>query len=252
MRGWLVLAGLAAMPAQAQTPPALPAAASAITETPCTPARSFPDDWPMLCHYHAANRTVAAPPRAVMIGDSITEMWITTAPALFGEGVIDRGISGQTSPQMVARFYQDVVRLRPRVVHIMAGTNDIAGNTGPSSPEDYANAITAMIDMARANGIAVVLGSIPPAGVIGWRQGYRPAQQIIAFNAWLRALAAERGLVYADYHSALADADGAMKPGLSSDGVHPTAAGFAVMEPIARAAIAEVERRLAGATTSTR
>jgi lysophospholipase L1-like esterase len=242
MRGALVLVALAASPALAQSPP--PAApASAITETPCTPAPRFPEDWPMLCHYRAANRDVPTPVRAVMIGDSITEMWIATAPALFAEGVVDRGISGQTSPQMVARFYQDVVRLRPRVVHIMAGTNDIAGNTGPSSPEDYANAITAMVDMARANGIAVVLGSIPPAGVIGWRPGYRPAQQIIAFNAWLRQLAQDRGLVYADYHSAMADSDGAMKPGLSSDGVHPTAAGFAVMEPIARAAIAEAERR---------
>ena len=247
MRGWLVLAGLAAVPALAQTPPAPAPAATAITDAPCAVERKLPDDWPMLCRYHAANRTVQPPVRAVMIGDSITEMWLATAPALFAQGVVDRGISGQTSPQMVARFYQDVVRLRPRVVHIMAGTNDIAGNTGPSSAEDYANAITAMVDMARANGIAVVLGSIPPAGVIGWRPGYRPAQQIIAFNTWLRQLAQERGLVYADYHSAMADPDGAMRPGLSSDGVHPTAAGFAVMEPIARAAIAEAERRTPGA-----
>jgi len=142
----------------------------------------------------------------------------------------------------MARFYQDVVRLNPHVVQIMCGTNDIAGNTGPSSPEDYANAVLAMIDMARANNIAVVVGSILPAGAFTWRPGYRPAAQIVALNAWLRDLAKQRGLVYADYYSAMADPAGAMKPGLSADGVHPNAAGYALMEPIARAAIAEAEQ----------
>lgn len=243
MRGWLALVAMAATPALAQSPMAPAPAATAITTAPCTPTRIFPDDWPMLCHYRDANRAVVTPPSAVLIGDSITEMWISTAPGLFADSVVDRGISGQTSPQMVARFYQDVVRLRPRVVHIMAGTNDIAGNTGPSSADNYADAISSMIDMARANGIAVVLGSILPAGGFGWHPDYRPAQQIIALNAWLRLVAAQRGLVYADYHSAMADPAGAMKPGLSSDGVHPNAAGFAIMEPIARAAIAAAERR---------
>ena len=248
MNGWLGLLALVAAPASAQTPaaPVTAPVASAISEAPCAAARTFPDDWPALCHYHEANHAAGSAPIAVLVGDSITEGWLQTAPGLFADGIVDRGISGQTCPQMVARFYQDVVQLHPRVVHIMCGTNDIAGNTGPSSPQDYANAIMAMIDMARANHIAVVLGSIPPAGAFGWRAGYRPADQIIAFNAWLRAVATERGLVYADYHSAMADTTGAMLTNLSGDGVHPNPAGYAVMEPIARAAIAEAERRRPG------
>lgn len=234
---------LGSAPAHAQdtppAPPPAPDAISAITETPCGPQRNLAGDWPALCHYRDSNHTLPPNPRAILIGDSITEGWQPTAPALFVDGVVDRGISGQTCAQMVARFYQDVVALHPRVVHIMCGTNDIAGNNGPAAPEDVTNAVLAMVDMARANGIAVVLGSIPPAGLFGWRNGYRPAPQINAFNGWLQELARRRGLVYADYHAAMADPEGAMKPGLSSDGVHPNAVGYAIMEPIARAAIAQ-------------
>jgi lysophospholipase L1-like esterase len=248
----LAMAALTAGPAMAQTavppmappvPAPVPGSVSAMTDTPCVPARTPPDDWPALCRYRDADRQTTARPNAVMIGDSITEFWLPIAPGLFADGVVDRGVSGQTSAQIMTRFYQDVVRVRPRVVHIMCGTNDVAGNTGPTSPDDFANAILAMVDMARANDIAVVLGSILPAGAFGWRNGYRPATEIIALNTWLRDLARKRGLVYADYHGAMADPAGAMKPGLASDGVHPTAAGYAVMEPIARAAIAEAVRR---------
>jgi lysophospholipase L1-like esterase len=224
-------------------PPPAPGAVSAMTAQPCTPGSAAQTDWAALCHYRDANRGVDPGMRAVLAGDSITEFWLPTAPALFADGIIDRGVSGQTCAQIAARFYQDVVRLRPRVVQIMCGTNDIAGNTGPTSPDDFANAVLTMTDLARANGIAVVLGSIPPAGAFGWRDGYRPAGEIIALNAWLRALADQRGLVYADYHGALAAPDGSMKPALSGDGVHPNAAGYAIMEPIARAALAEAERR---------
>lgn len=219
-----------------------PGAATAMVAQPCIPARNPQSDWPALCRYRDSDRALAIAPRAVMIGDSITEFWLTRAPGLFAGGIVDRGIAGQTSPQILLRFYQDVVRVRPRVVHIMCGTNDVAGNTGPNSPDDYANAVLAMIDLARANGIAVVIGSILPAGAFNWRPGYRPAAQIIALNTWLRAIAAQRGLVYADYHTAMAPPDGAMRPGLSDDGVHPNAAGYAIMEPIARAALAEAER----------
>jgi lysophospholipase L1-like esterase len=249
-RGWagatLALAMVAPATVLAQVlPPPVPApapgAVTAMTAQPCTPISATQTDWAALCHYHDANRAIAPGPRAVFIGDSITEFWLTIAPGLFADGVVDRGISGQTSQQMVARFYQDVIRLRPRVVQILCGTNDIAGNSGPTSPDDYANAVLAMTDLARANGIAVVLGAIPPAGAFAWRDGYKPATEIIALNTWLRALAAQRGLVFADYHSALATPDGAMRAGLSTDGVHPNAAGYAVMEPIARAAIAQAE-----------
>ncbi|KUR75489.1 GDSL-type esterase/lipase family protein [Novosphingobium sp. Fuku2-ISO-50] len=241
---------LAAGPALAQVPqqpppvpPPAPGAVSAMTAQPCPPDRDPLTDWPSQCRYREANRAVDKASRAVFIGDSITEFWLRTAPGLFAAGVVDRGVSGQTCPQIMARFYQDAVRLRPRVVHIMCGTNDVAGNTGPTSPDDYANAVLAMVDMARANGIAVVIGSILPAGAFSWRVGYRPAPEIAALNAWLRDLAQQRGLVFADYYAAMAGPDGAMKPGLANDGVHPNAAGYAIMEPIARAALAEAERR---------
>lgn len=258
----LALLGWAA-PALAQTAP--PAAvivppAEGMTDRPCPPqqqglhaahpyVRQY--DWAWLCRYEAADRQIAQRPRVVFIGDSITENWVAMAPSLFVAGAVGRGISGQTSPQALVRFYQDVVRLRPRVVHIMVGTNDLAGNTGPSSSDMYANHIAAMVDLARANGIAVVLGSIPPAARFPWRPQLAPARQIIALNGWLRDFARTRGAVFADYHAVLADERGAMKADLAADGVHPNARGYALMEPIARAAIADAER-LAGRSAQRR
>ena len=238
----LLAAGTGAHAAEAPAIVPPPAAVSAIMAEPCVLAHEPGNDWPALCHYHDANRAVSERPRAVLIGDSITEFWLPTAPALFAAGIVDRGISGQTCTQIAARFYQDVVRLHPRVVHIMCGTNDIAGNMGPESPDDFANAMLAMVDLAKTNGIAVVVGSVLPAGAFGWRAGYRPAAQIVAFNTWLRDLAQQKGLVYADYHGALDDGTGAIRPGLAVDGVHPNAAGYALMAPITRAAIEAAER----------
>jgi len=230
------------VPAPVSVPAPFPGAVTAMIAQPCSTERDPATDWPSLCRYQRPNRFVTRAPRAVLIGDSITDFWLNISPGLFATGVVDRGISGQTCGQIEARFYQDVVRLHPRVVHIMCGTNDVAGNTGPTSPEEFSNAILAMVDIAHANNIAVVIGTILPAGAFTWRPGYRPATEIIALNTWLRDLAQQRGLVLADYHTAMTDPDGAMKPGLSSDGVHPTAAGYAVMEPIARAALIQAER----------
>lgn len=227
--------------AQAQTPGQAQApapASTAMVAEPCALNHSGGNDWPGLCRYQQANRALTAPPRAVFIGDSITEFWISRAGAIFADGAVDRGISGQTSPQVLLRFMQDVIALKPAVVHIMVGTNDVAGNTGPTSAAAYTDNIRAMVELAQANGIGVVLGSILPAGAFSWRPGMQPATQIIALNGWLAEYAKSRGAVFADYHAAMADAAGAMKPGLSADGVHPDAAGYAVMEPIARAAIA--------------
>lgn len=234
------LAALLAVPEALAQP-----ASSAMVENPCAGPRNAANDWAALCKYQAADKQVSGRPRAVFIGDSITEWWLPNSPALFASGVVNRGIAGQTSPQMLVRFTQDVVRLRPRVVHIMAGTNDLAGNTGPTSAEEYANAIAAMTDIARANGIAVVIGSVLPAGGFPWRPEYRPAAQVEALNRWLRDFARARGFGYADYYAAMVGEGGAIKPGLASDGVHPTPAGYAVMEPIARATLAEAERRSA-------
>lgn len=199
-------------------------------------------DWAWECRYAEADSQVAQAPRVVFIGDSITENWVGLAPTLFVDGAVGRGISGQTSPQILVRFYQDVVRLRPKVVHIMIGTNDIAGNTGPNSAEAYTNHVAAMVDLARANGIAVVLGSVLPAAKFPWKPQLSPANQVVALNTWLKDFAKARGAVYADYHTALVNPQGGMNPDLAPDGIHPNAKGYAVMEPIAKAAIAEAEK----------
>ena len=202
------------------------------------------NDWAWLCRYRAANAALdpAHRPTAVFMGDSITERWNTLDPDFFAHGFLDRGISGQTSPQMLVRFMADVVALDPRVVHILAGTNDVAGNTGPTTPEDFKNNIRAMVTLARANGIAVVIGSIPPADHFGWRPELRPAEQIAELNRWLRAYCEAEGLVYADYYAALADKQGGLPEAYSKDGVHPELAGYAIMAKIAREAIAAATR----------
>lgn len=198
------------------------------------------NDWAWQCRYRAENALVdpANPPQVVFIGDSITENWVGMDPVLFGKSRLGRGISGQTSPQMLVRFWQDVIALKPSVVHIMAGTNDIAGNTGPTTPEAYKNAIRAMVTLAEANGIAVIIASIPPTDRFDWARQHRPAPWIASLNGWLRDYASERGAIYADYHAALAGANGELRPEFGPDGVHPNAAGYAAMQPVAEAAIA--------------
>lgn len=238
------------LPAFAQATPAEPAAGMSDQPCPASTAGQWAladsvlkADWPWLCRYRGDNRAYDArnPAKVVFIGDSITEGWAKTDPALFTGGTVGRGLSGQTSPQILLRFYQDVIALHPRVVHIMIGTNDIAGNTGPSSPEMYTNHVAAMVDLARANGIAVVLGSVLPAAKFPWKPQLSPAAQVVALNAWLKDFAAQRGAVFADYHAALANAEGGIDRDLAPDGIHPNAKGYAVMEPIAKAAIAQAE-----------
>ena len=198
-------------------------------------------DWPNLCFYKSDNARLAAGPvsarQVVFMGDSITQGWGLADAAFFAGGWVNRGISGQTTPQMLARFQADVVALKPRVVHIMAGTNDVAGNTGPTSVADIQNNVIAMVTLAKANRIGVVLASIPPAKVFSWAPALTPADQIRGLNAWLKAYAAREGLTYVDYAAAMATPDGAMKPELTFDGVHPNAAGYAVMAPLARAGL---------------
>jgi lysophospholipase L1-like esterase len=193
-------------------------------------------DWAGLCRYRRDNDAIAASgqrPRAVFFGDSITENWVLGDERLFGPGVIGRGIGGQTTAQMLVRFRSDVIDLRPRVVQIMAGTNDLAGNKGPTSERDYQNNIMAMVELARAHRIRVVLASIPPAGRFFWRPEVAPAPQIERLNAWLRNYARREKLTFVDYHAVLAGPEGAMRPGLSLDGVHPNRDGYAAMRALA-------------------
>lgn len=195
-------------------------------------------DYGQLCRYAAQNAAITQPVRVVFMGDSITDNWIGADPTLFTNGIVDRGISGQTTPQMLVRFRHDVIDLHPQVVHIMAGTNDIAGNTGVATIETVQGNIASMAELARAHGIKVILASIPPAAAFLWSPDKRPVPQIAAMNAWLRGYAKANGFTYVDYHAALTTPEGGMKPGLARDGVHPTPAGYAVMRPLALAAIA--------------
>jgi lysophospholipase L1-like esterase len=208
------------------------------------------DDWANLKRYAAEDVAMALPAagqqRVVFYGDSITDAWGRrpgTGEFFPGKPYINRGISGQTTAQMVLRFHQDVVNLHPWVVVILAGTNDVAGNTGPMTPEMTMDDFRAMVEMAQANGIQVVVCSIPPAADFPWRKGLEPATKILALNERLEAWTRAKGLVWVDYYSALADAAGGMKPGLSVDGVHPNAAGYAIMAPLAEAGIAKALNR---------
>jgi lysophospholipase L1-like esterase len=205
-------------------------------------------DWGYLERYRADNAALAPPPpsenRVVFMGNSITEGWAKYFPAMFpGKPYVGRGISGQTTPQMLVRFRQDVIALKPRVVVLLAGTNDIAGNTGPSTLEMIEDNIASMAELARANGIAVVLCSVLPVYDYPWKKGLEPAQKIVAVNAWIKQYAASHGAVYVDYHSAMADARQGLKPELSPDGVHPNEAGYRVMAPLVEKGITEALRQ---------
>lgn len=197
-------------------------------------------DWPWLGRYRADNVALSAAGErvdVVFMGDSITEGWQATVPDFFGRGRVCRGISGQTTPQMLLRFRQDVIDLKPRVVHIMAGTNDIAGNTGPSTLKMIQDNLSSMAEIAAVNRVRVVLASIPPASDFPWRPGLETIAPITAMNLWIATHARRIGATYADYVTALGDGRGAIRPGLSSDHVHPTAAGYAAMAPVAEAAL---------------
>ncbi len=203
-------------------------------------------DWPNLARYQADNE--ALPPvkegeqRVVFFGDSITDAWGRSEKAgVFfpGKPYVNRGISGQTTSQMLVRFQQDVVQLHPAAVVLLAGTNDIAGNTGPTTQQMIEDNFTSMAEIARQSGIKVVLASITPASGYPWKSEIHPVARIREMNEWLKGFCAKNGFVYLDYYTSMADEKGAMLPGLASDGVHPTAKGYAVMAPLAEHAIAQ-------------
>lgn len=199
-------------------------------------------DYAQLARYRKANAELPAaePGRVVFYGDSITDAWGNgqNAKTFFpGKPYLDRGISGQTTPQMVIRFQQDVVALKPAAVVILAGTNDLAGNTGLSTLEMTEDNFRSMAEIAQANGIKVVMSSVLPVDDYAWRRGLQPADKVRALNVWMKDFCASEGCTYLDYYTPLATPEGAMKPGTSKDGVHPTAEGYAIMAPLAQAAI---------------
>ena len=231
-----------------QTTPLSPAAAPAVQSAKpavdaCEAMRKKLDDWPQLGRYAEANAALppTQPGRVVFYGDSITDAWTRNGGKFFpGKPYLNRGISGQTTEQMVVRFRQDVINLHPEAVVILAGTNDIAGNTGPETQATIEDDFRSMVDLARANKIRVILASVLPSSGYPWRPSAGdPAEKIRALNDWLKDYATQQGITYLDYYSAMVGPDGGMKPGISIDGVHPNAAGYAIMEPLAEKALAQ-------------
>jgi lysophospholipase L1-like esterase len=197
-------------------------------------------DWAWLARYRGDNAKLLASGAkvdTVFLGDSITEGWAATDTEFFSKGNVGRGISAQTTPQILVRMYPDVIALKPRVVHIMAGTNDIARNTGPMTAQDSQNNLMAMCEIAKAHKLRIVLGSVPPASKYFWKPEARPKAEALALNEWIRGYAKQIGAKYADYASVLTDAKGNVKPEFAADEVHPTPAGYAAMRPVAEAAI---------------
>ena len=198
-------------------------------------------DWNQLSRYQADNEKLkampAAPGRVVFMGDSITDGW-RLATSFPDKPYVNRGISGQTTPQMLVRFYPDVIELKPAAVIILAGTNDIARNTGPETAEMMQRNFMAMADLAKANGIKLILCSIMPVSDYSRKQtANHPPTDILKINAWMQGYASKIGAIYADYFTPLADEKGAFKQPLSADGLHPNAAGYELMAPVAAAAI---------------
>lgn len=249
---FLLIPGYACAQAQPDTPPSASAcpelaAATSKLET----ATKALQDWPNLARYRDANTAVKPPAkkenRVVFMGDSITDMWVQPQFGGFfpGKPYIDRGISGQTTPQMLIRFRPDVIALQPKVVVILAGTNDLAGNTGPMTVGQIEDHLTSMAELARANKVRVVLASVLPVSNYGHDRGGNPVnmrikrqpEKILELNAWIKKFAGDKGYVYLDYFSATVDDQGLLKKDLSEDGLHPNAKGYAVMAPLAEQAI---------------
>jgi lysophospholipase L1-like esterase len=254
----VLLFGAAVSAVRDQTPaadapqPSCPELATALTALMRNDARLR--DWANLARYRDANRALTTAPRekarVVFMGDSITDAWPQPRFGEFfaGKPYVGRGISGQTTPQMLVRFRPDVIDLKPAVVVVLAGTNDIAGNTGPISNEEVQSNVMSMSELAKASGIRVVLSSILPVSAYHTAPNgipqttLRPMDRIRAINDWMKKYAAAERHVYLDYFSAMVDDKGLLREELSADDLHPNAKGYAVMGPLAEAAILQALR----------
>ncbi|HEV2615144.1 MAG TPA: SGNH/GDSL hydrolase family protein [Candidatus Acidoferrales bacterium] len=236
--------------AQDQKPATLAPPAQQLTSGQMTQLERALNDWAFLARYRDADKELAPPApgeaRVVFMGDSITEGWgqqgsppSPDRPEFFpGKPYINRGISGQTTPQMLVRFRQDVIDLQPKVVVLLAGTNDIAENTGKTTLEAIEDNIESISDLARANRIRLVLCSVLPASDFPWHRGLDPAPKIKALNDWIKDYASRNNFVYVDYYSSMATSEGGLKPELTRDGVHPNKAGYEIMAPLVETGIA--------------
>ncbi len=198
--------------------------------------RRLLNDFAGLTHYGSDNSEIKSPPLAVFLGDEITEAW---SPFFEGKPYLNRGIARQSSAQMLLRFRQDVIALKPKAVVIMAGTNDIAGSAGPTTEAMSAENLMSMVELAKVNNIRVILASVTPVSDhVKKLTARRPVGKILGLNNWLKTYAAKVGATYLDYFSALAEGR-AFKKELTVDGLIPNAAGYAIMAPLAEKAIAE-------------
>ena len=202
-------------------------------------------DWPYLKKYQKENAALevlnSGQKRIVFMGDSITEFWSTHCPEFFvGKLYINRGISGQTTPQMLIRFRADVIALKPAIVVLLAGANDIAGNTGPSTLEMILNNIISMSELAKVNQIEMILCSLLPASDFPWKKGSFPAEKIETFNAMLKQYADSNAILYLDYYSAMVDEQKGLKAAYADDGVHPNKAGYETMALLVEKAIKKI------------
>jgi acyl-CoA thioesterase-1 len=198
-------------------------------------------DWLNLAKYRDANAKLGVPAegelRVVFLGDSITQGW-DLSTFFKGKPYVNRGISGQTTPQILLRFRQDVLALKPESVVILAGTNDLAENTGPTTLEMIEDNLKSMAELARGNGVRPILASALPAAVYPWKPEIQPVDKILALNQWMKEYAGKEGIVYLDYYSSLVNDQHGMNAEFSGDGVHPNAAGYAIMAPLVADAIA--------------
>jgi len=228
-----------------QTPPSIPTTGfPGLDQYRASRIAVFTDDYGQLARYRDANTALGAPKpgenRVVFFGDSITDIW-KLADSFPGKPYVNRGIGGQTTPQMLVRFRQDVIDLQPKVVVILAGTNDIAGNTGPMRNEDIEANYASFAELARVHGIKVVYSSVLPVHNYTDKAkdffAQRPPARILALNTWLKDYCGRNDFIYLDYFSAMVDDKGLLKKDLADDGLHPNAAGFKLMAPMAEAAI---------------
>jgi len=212
------------------------------TKSKMTEDERFHNDWANLEKYRADNLKIGMPvkreKRVIFMGNSITEGWSRVCPEFFKDKpYVNRGISGQTTPQMLVRFRPDVINLKPSVVIINAGVNDIAGNTGLSTLEMIEDNISSMAELARSSGIKVIIASVLPAFDFPWKSGLKPAEKIASLNEWLKDYSLINKFVYLDYYSSMVDSRKGLNPLYSEDGVHPNEAGYKVMGPLAEKAI---------------
>ena len=228
-----------------QAPPAIPTTGfPGLDQYRASRIAVFTDDYGQLARYRDADAQLGPPKaeenRVVFFGDSITDIW-KIEDYFPGKPYVNRGIGGQTTPQMLVRFRQDVINLQPKVVVILAGTNDIAGNTGPMRNEDIEANLASFAELAKVHGIRVVYSSILPVHNYTERGkdffAQRPQARILTLNDWLKDYCAKNNIVYLDYFSALVDDKGMLKKDLADDGLHPNAAGYKIMAPLAEAAI---------------